>query len=140
MHFSNHFHLKVMIYDDSIGLSLVSSSQSTVKIWEEFYYWLTGWLITIQRRVYSMNGKSYIHTNAIFFHCLAHITVFENHRKSLIQHCERSEIRLHFEWTKVKKKCSKMVHFGELLKNRVTRHALFERTKIVGNFDLLSDF
>ena len=27
--------------------------------------------------------------------------VFENHRKSLIQHCERSELRLHFEWTKV---------------------------------------
>ena len=27
-------------------------------------------------------------------------TVFENHRKSLIQHCERSELRLHFEWTK----------------------------------------
>ena len=30
-----------------------------------------------------------------------HYTVFENHRKSLIQHCERSELRLHFEWTKV---------------------------------------
>ena len=28
-------------------------------------------------------------------------TVFENHRKSLIQQCERSEQRLHFEWTKV---------------------------------------
>ena len=27
-------------------------------------------------------------------------TVFENRRKSLIQHCERSELRLHFEWTK----------------------------------------
>ena len=24
-------------------------------------------------------------------------TVFENHRKSLIQHCEQSELRLHFE-------------------------------------------
>ena len=24
-------------------------------------------------------------------------TVFENHRKCLIQHCERSELRLHFE-------------------------------------------
>ena len=29
------------------------------------------------------------------------ITVFENHRKSLILHCERSELLLHFEWTKV---------------------------------------
>ena len=28
-------------------------------------------------------------------------TVFENHRKSLIQNCERSELRLHFEWTKI---------------------------------------
>ena len=28
-------------------------------------------------------------------------TVFENHRKSLIQHCKRSKLHLHFEWTKV---------------------------------------
>ena len=28
-------------------------------------------------------------------------TVFENHRKSLIQHYERSELRLHLEWAKV---------------------------------------
>ena len=28
-------------------------------------------------------------------------TVFENHRKSFIQHCEQSELRLHFEWTNV---------------------------------------
>ena len=35
------------------------------------------------------------------------VTVFENHRKSLIQHCERSELRLHFEWTKVNSKCQK---------------------------------
>ena len=35
------------------------------------------------------------------------ITVFENNRKSLIQHCERSELRLHYEWTKVHKKCQK---------------------------------
>ena len=27
--------------------------------------------------------------------------VFENHRKSIIQHCERSELHLHFEWAKV---------------------------------------
>ena len=33
--------------------------------------------------------------------CKSYFTVFENHRKSLIQHCERSELRLHFEWTKV---------------------------------------
>jgi hypothetical protein len=27
--------------------------------------------------------------------------VFENYRKCLIQHCERSELRLNFEWTKI---------------------------------------
>ena len=27
-------------------------------------------------------------------------TVFENHRKSLIQQCERSELHLHFDWKK----------------------------------------
>ena len=36
-------------------------------------------------------------------------TVFENHRKSRIQHCERSELRLHFEWTKVNQKCQKQL-------------------------------
>ena len=29
------------------------------------------------------------------------ISVFENHRKSLIIHCELSELRLHLEWTKI---------------------------------------
>ena len=32
---------------------------------------------------------------------ISNSTVYENHGKSLIQHCERSELRLHFEWTKV---------------------------------------
>ena len=32
-------------------------------------------------------------------------TVFENHKKSRIQHCERSELRLHFKVDKVHKKC-----------------------------------
>ena len=44
-------------------------------------------------------------------------TVFENRSKSRIQHCERSELRLHFEWTKVNQKCQKM----KLRSNRVTR-------------------
>ena len=34
-------------------------------------------------------------------------TVFENHRKSLIGHCERSELHLHFECTKVHQKYQK---------------------------------
>ena len=31
------------------------------------------------------------------------LTVFENQRKSLVQHCERSELRLHIDNTKVNK-------------------------------------
>ena len=34
-------------------------------------------------------------------------TVFENRRKSLIQHCKRSELRLYFEWTKINQNCQK---------------------------------
>ena len=43
-------------------------------------------------------------------------TVFDNHRKSLIPHSERSELRLHFELTKVNQKCQKwsiLVSFGK---------------------------
>ena len=28
-------------------------------------------------------------------------TVFENHRKSRVQNCKRSQLRLHFKWTKI---------------------------------------
>ena len=38
---------------------------------------------------------------------LTFVTVFENLPKSRIQHCERSELRLHFEWTKVNWNCLK---------------------------------
>ena len=59
-------------------------------------------------------------------------TVFENHRKSLI------ELLLHFEWPKSSLKTPKMVHFGEFLKsfilrsNSVTRQVTFNLTKIGG--------
>ena len=36
-----------------------------------------------------------------FYLSLMNFTVFESRRKSLIQHCERSDLRLHIEWTKV---------------------------------------
>ena len=38
-------------------------------------------------------------------------TVFENHRKSLIQHYERSELRLHIEFIKNAKKWSILASF-----------------------------
>ena len=53
----------------------------------------------------------------------------QNHRKSRIQRFERSELRLHFEWPKLKK--TKNGQFGEFLKiNSVTRQVSFNRTKI----------
>ena len=70
--------------------------------------------------------------------------------KSLILHCQRSELRLHFEWKKVHHKCQKMVNFGEFLKtwslrsNSGTRPVTFvvqkmvEKAKIKSN--ILSHF
>ena len=42
--------------------------------------------------------------------------MFENHRKSPIQHCERSELRSHFQWTKVNKKCQKWSNLASFRK------------------------
>ena len=66
-------------------------------------------------------------------------TVFENNRKSLIQHGERSERRLRFV---ADSKMIKMVHFGEFLdilslwSNSVTRQVNFNLTKIDGKFKI----
>ena len=52
-------------------------------------------------------------------------TVFENHRKSLIQHCERSELRLHFEWKKFLKN-AKNSQFGQkILENAKIENETF---------------
>ena len=65
-------------------------------------------------------------------------TVFENHRKSRIQHCERSEVLLHFLNGRKFIKNAKMVNFGDFLKtwslwsNSVTRQIIFNWTKIDG--------
>ena len=51
-------------------------------------------------------------------------TVVESHRKDLIQHCEWSKLRLHFECTKVYKKCKKnrrLASFWSLRSKSVTR-------------------
>ena len=56
-------------------------------------------------------------------------TVFENPRKSLIQLCERSELRLHFEWTKVHKKCQNSSQFWWVFENAtfwgIFKHCVF---------------
>ena len=36
---------------------------------------------------------------------ITNVTVCENGPKSRIQYCERSELRLHYEWTKIHQKC-----------------------------------
>ena len=64
----------------------------TVPIWD------------IHTHVKSENSHSLKEENKMITSC----TEFENHRKSLIQHCERSELCLHFEWTKVNQKCQKL--------------------------------
>ena len=53
------------------------------------------------------HGKKYPNQNIENIVTFSSFTVFENHRKSLIQHCERSELRLHLDWTKVNSKCQK---------------------------------
>ena len=64
-------------------------------------------------------------------------TLFGTHRKGLIQHCERSELRLYYEWTKVHKKCQNS-QFGEFLEtwslrsNSVTRQVTFKKRPKIG--------
>ena len=43
-------------------------------------------------------------------------TVFENRQKRRIQYCERSELRIHFEWTKVNQKCQEWAILVTFLK------------------------
>ena len=63
-------------------------------------------------------------------------TVFENDRKSHIQHCKRSELRLHYDKSSLK--MPKIVHFGEFLKiwslqsNSLNRQINLNWTKIGG--------
>ena len=55
---------------------------------------VAAWPITLENRIrFTIKSRS--------FWKKTQSTVFENHRKSLIQDCERSELRLYFERTKV---------------------------------------
>ena len=57
----------------------------------------------------------------------------ENHRKSLIQHCERNELRLHFEWTKVNEKCQKWFILASFLKPEACGQTVLpERPILIG--------
>ena len=54
-------------------------------------------LFSCQTDWFSIIYFPYIFLDLVWEPC----TVLENYRKSLIQHCKRSQLRLHFEWTKV---------------------------------------
>ena len=85
--------------------------------------------------------------------CCSVCTVFANQRKSLIQHCERSELRLHFEWTKVNYKCQKWSNLESFWKTEACGQTeLPDRSVLIGQklvenvkiqkfkWDILGDF
>ena len=60
-------------------------------------------------------------------------TVFENRLKKSHQHCERSELRLHFEWTKVNKKCQKMAILTRIRKPEACGQTVLpDRSVLIG--------
>ena len=84
---------------------------------------------------------------------LTYYIVFENHRKSLIQHCERSKLRLHFEWTFVHSKCQKWSILASFWKPEACSQTLLpDRSVLMGQklvenaktknskWDILSNF
>ena len=60
--------------------------------------------------------KKWIKAKTINKNNLDICTVFENHRKSLIQHCERSKLRLHFSGQKLIKN-AKNCQFWRVFEN-----------------------
>ena len=61
--------------------------------------------------------------------------VYENHRKSRIQHCERSELRLHKLIKNTKNSQFWRVFRNlKLPRNSVTRQITYKRTKIGGKY------
>ena len=71
--------------------------------------------------------------NLEFPQYVIHITVFENHILSLIQHCERSVLRLHFEWTQVNQKFKKWSNLKSFWKPKACGQTeLPDRTVLIG--------
>ena len=59
--------------------------------------------------------------------------VYENHRKSLIENCERSEHRLHFELTKVASKGQKWYILASFRKPKVCGQTVLPYQILVEN-------
>ena len=67
-----------------------------------------------------------------FLYDLLQIRVFENHRKSRIQHCERSELRLHFEWSNatylvIFKHCDLVSYLMKVLTSIISKYGTWEK-------------
>ena len=58
--------------------------------------------------------------------------MFENHPKSRIQHCGRSELSLYLSGQKLLKN-AKMIHFGEFLKKVLPDRLISKGHKMVEN-------
>ena len=59
--------------------------------------------------------------------------MFENHRKNIIPHCERSELRLHSEWTKVHQECQKLSILASFCKPEACGQAVLpDRSVLLG--------
>ena len=72
------------------------------------------------------------HLKSIQNQNIINCTVFENHRKSLIQHCERSELSLYFEWTKCRK-CQKWHILASFIKAEACGQTeLPDRSVVIG--------
>ena len=97
---------------------------------------------------------SYVNLIAVLFcNQLSHCTLIENHRKSQFQNCERSELRLHFERTKVYLKGQKWSILVSLWKPEISGQIVLpNRPTLIGQklagkakienikYDISSDF
>ena len=86
-----------------------SSMSSQMRFWC-IKEWDEKWHLSIQYDVFFSSSSTNFFTlnltwlllkDVSFIYTGFHITVFENQGKSLIQHCERSELRLNFKCTKI---------------------------------------
>ena len=82
----------------------------------------SNWLIRLEFASIVNNQVPFLHQLTLLMVIVSNIqyfilTVFENYRKSLIQHFERSELGLHFEWTQKLIKYDKKCHFWRVFEN-----------------------
>ena len=113
-YFSFYVQKRVMSRLTSLGLSTLSTKT----------------LITTEQAVFY---QSWFLTFGGILSYTYRITVFENHRKSLIKYCQRSELHSHFEWAKVDWKWQKWFILARFWKPEVCgQTALPVRSFLIG--------